>query len=103
MLDDYRPGGFIISGLRIFAGFLEFLEDARLGTCGKDVIAFGCESFDDLYYLFGRLTRAVYHLRKAAADLAMVVDCCKAELLKWKVPKPLNRLIDTDIAVLDLL
>jgi hypothetical protein len=33
----------------------------------------------------------------------MVVNRRKAELLERKVPKPFNRLIDTDFAVLDLL
>jgi hypothetical protein len=82
---------------------LQLLEHARLSARGENVIAFGRQHLDDFYYLLGRFARAIYHFRKAAPDLPMMVHCREAGLLERQMPQPFNRLVDIDLTVLYLL
>jgi len=53
--------------------------------------------------LFGGFAGAVNDFRETLPDLTVVVYAGKAQIFERQMPKPLNRLVDTDIAVFNLL
>jgi len=79
------------------------LENVLLGSGGKDVIAFFSETGEDFDDLFGGFAGAVDDFRKTAADLAVMVDAGKTQILKGQVAQFLHCLLDVDSTSFDLL
>ena len=75
----------------------------RLSPRCQDVIASCREALEDLDYLFGGLAGTEDDLRKATPDLPMMVYTRKTQVLERQVAKFLDRLVDIDLAVVNLL
>ncbi len=103
LFEDDCFGLFFVAGMREFFCFSEGFKDGFLGPCGQDVVAFFGQRREDFDYLLRGFAGAVDDLGEAAANLAVVVYVGETEVLEWQIPKFPNRLVDTDIAVFDLL
>jgi hypothetical protein len=53
--------------------------------------------------VFRRFARAEDDFRETPPDLTMVVNARKSQVLEWQMPKLLDRLVDPNLVVLDLL
>jgi len=75
----------------------------RLGPGSQNIIAFGGKTLEYLDYVFRGFSGAEDDLRETPPDLTMVVNARKSQVLERQMPKLLDRLLDPDLVVLDLL
>lgn len=102
MLEHNRASEFFIAGSGELACLAQFSEDFRFGASGQDVIAFVGQRFEYLDDVLGGLAGAEYDLWKAAANLTVMVYARETEILEGQVAEILDRLVDGDLAGLDL-
>jgi hypothetical protein len=102
LLQHNRSGRLFVPRVRGDSRCDQCIENIRLGSGRKDVVAFGGEGFEYLDDMVGRFARAVDDFRKAAPDLAMVVDAREAEILVRKVTKLFYCFGNLDSTVFDL-
>jgi hypothetical protein len=78
-------------------------KDIFLGSGSQDVVALRRKRSENLDYLFVCLAGAVNHLRKPLANMTMMVNTRKTQVLERQMAKFLDRLVDGYIARFDLL
>ena len=103
LLEYDRSGQFLISGAGELAGFRERIENLGCSPGCQDIISLGREALENPDYVFGRLAGAVDDLGEAPANLPMVIDAREAQILERQMTEFLDRLIDFDLVVLNLL
>jgi hypothetical protein len=58
---------------------------------------------EDAYNLFSRFSRTEYNLWQSLADVPVMVNLGKAQVLKWQIAQLLYSLLDADFAVFNFL
>ena len=92
----------LVFGVGELARFCQGVENIRSRPGRQHVIALGREALEYPDYVLSGLARAEDDLGEATANLTMVVDAGKSHILERQMPKLLNRLVDTNLAVLNL-
>ncbi len=103
LLEDDCPGQLLIPGAGELAGFYKCIENLGCGPGRQNVVSFGRKALEYLYYVFGGLAGAEDNLGETTSNLTMMVDARKAQIFERQMPKLLDRLVDIDLVVLDLL
>jgi hypothetical protein len=85
------------------AGLGNSVKNAFFGSCGQDIVALCRQSREDFDYLLVGFAGAINDLRETLANLAMVVNAGKTEVLERQMTKLLDGLVDSYFTVFNLL